>query len=117
MSLALGPVTQLVTQNFYTVRNRTLAWCHRLTLSEEASQVINEITKFNGRHIWPKPSGVRVMYSDASATGYGGYMVERGSLITNGQWSLEEAKQSSTWRELRAVRMVLESFQSKLKHE
>ena len=44
-------------------------------------------------------------------------MVERGSLITNGQWSLEEAKQSSTWRELRAVRMVLESFQSKLKHE
>ena len=75
MSLALGPVTQLVTQNFYTVLNHTLAWCHRLTLSEEASQVIdfwlNEITKFNGRHIWPKPSGVRVVYSDASATGHG----------------------------------------------
>ena len=25
--------------------------------------------------------------------------------------------ESSTWRELRAVKMVLESFQSKLKHE
>ena len=119
--MALGPVTRLVTQNFYAVLNRRLAWCHRLTLSEEASQVIdfwlNEITKFDGRYIWAKPSGVRVVYSDASATGYGGYMVERGSLITNGQWSLEEAKQSSTWRKLRVVIMVLESFQSKLKHE
>ena len=31
--------------------------------------------------------------------------------------SLSEAGQSSTWRKLRAVRMVLESFQSKLKNE
>ena len=37
--------------------------------------------------------------------------------MANGQWSADEAQLSSTWRELRAVRMVLESFQSKLKHE
>ena len=98
-----------------------MTWCHRLTLSSEAYQEINfwlsESTKFNGRHIWPKPSAVRVAYLDASATGYGGYIVEHGNLVANGQWSPDEAAQSSTWGELRAVKKVLESFQSKLKHE
>ena len=95
--------------------------CQKLTLSDGASQEIDfwlsKITKLNSTHIWPKSSAVRVVYSDASATGYGGYMVEHGNLIANGQWSPDEAKQSSTWREPRAVKMVLESFQSKLKHE
>ena len=121
MSLGLGPDTQLMTRNLCAVLNCRLAWCHRLTLSDEASQEIDfwlsEITKFNGSHIWSKPSAVRVVYSDASATGYVGYMVEHGNLIANGEWSPDEAKQSSTWRELRAIKMVLESFQSKLKHE
>ena len=121
MSLVLGPVTHLMTRNLYAVLNCRLVWCHKLTLSNEAYQELHfwlsEITKFNGRHIWPKPSAVRVAYSDASATGYGGYLVEHGNLVTNGQWSPDEVAQSSTWRELRAVKKVLESFQSKLKNE
>ena len=60
---------------------------------------------------------MRVVYSDASATGFGGYTVEHGHLIANGHWSEEEAKGSSTLRELKAVRMVLESFQSKVSNE
>ena len=67
--------------------------------------------------IWPWPSGVRFAYSDASGTGYGGYMVEHGNLVTNGQWSEDDAAQSSTWHELHVVRLVLESFQAKLKDE
>jgi len=43
--------------------------------------------------------------------------VEHGNVVANGQWSPDEVTQSSTWRELRAVRMVLESFQAKLKNE
>ena len=43
--------------------------------------------------------------------------VEHGNVVANGQWSPDEATQSSTWRELRAERMVLESFQTKLKNE
>ena len=121
MSLALGPITRLMTRNLYAVLNCRLAWCHRLTLSGEATQELDfwlsKITNFNGRHIWPKPSAVRVVYSDASSTGYGGYMVEHGNLVANGLWSPNETGLSSTWRELRAVKMVLESFQSKLKRE
>ena len=60
---------------------------------------------------------VRVVYSDASSIGYGGYVVEHGNLVANGHWSASDAKQSSTWRELKAVRLVLESFQSKLENE
>ena len=78
---------------------------------------LDEISKFNGQHIWPKPSAVRVVYSDASATVYGGYTVEHGTMVAPGQWSMEDALQSSTWRELRAVRQVLESFQTKLENE
>jgi len=43
--------------------------------------------------------------------------VEHGNLVANGQWSLEDADQSSTWRELRAVRLVLDAFQKKLMNE
>ena len=121
MSLALGPVTRMMTRNLYLVLNQRIAWCQNLVLTPEASQELTfwmeEITKFNGRYIWPKPSALRVVYSDASDTGYGGYMVEHGNRVTNGQWLEHEAQESSTWRELRAVRLILESFQTFLKNE
>ena len=118
MSPALGSVTRLMTRSLYAALDSRIGWCHKLSLSDEALQEIefwhSEIANFNGQHIWPKPSAVRVVYSDASSTGYGGYVVEHGNLIANGQWSPEEVEKSSTWRELKAVRMVLESFQDKL---
>jgi len=43
--------------------------------------------------------------------------VEHGNLIANGQWSPDEVAKSSAWRELQAVRLVLESFQNKLRNE
>ena len=77
--------------------------------------------QFNSQDIWPKPSTVRVLDSDASVTGYVGYTVEHGSQVVTGQWSNWEAKQSSTftctWREFRAVRLVLELFYFQLKGE
>ena len=121
MSLALGPVTQLMTRSLYATLNNKVAWCQKFSLTPEALDELtfwfNEVAKFNGQHIWPKPSAVRVVYSDASSTGFGGYTVEYGNLIANGQWSAEEVKSSSTWRELRAVKLVLESFQAKLSNE
>ena len=41
-------------------------------------------------------------------------MVEVGPDIAHGQWSQYEASLSSTWRELKAVAMVLDSFAPKL---
>ena len=53
-------------------------------------------------------------YSDASDSGYGGYVVELGRVIVQGQWSALQAQQSSTWRELKAVDEVLRSLADKL---
>ena len=44
-----------------------------------------------------------VIYSDASSTGYGSYLVTIGDYEANGIWSFEESLQSSTYRELQAV--------------
>ena len=115
MSLALGTVTRMMTRNLYVVLNKSVSWYQVVSLTQEALQEVKfwltELVKFNGQRIWPKPSAVRVAYSDASSTGYDGYIVEHGHLIANGMWSDDEIRASSTWRELRAVRMVLESFQ------
>ena len=121
MSLALCLITRLMTRSLYATLNNRVAWCQKLLLTPEALEELkfwfNEVTKFNSQHIWPKPSAVRVVYSDASSTGFGAYIVEHDNLIANGQWLAEETKSSSTWCELRAVKLVLESFQSKLSNE
>ena len=74
------------------------------------------IEKFNGQNMWPGPSAVRVVYSDASSTGYGGYCIEHGYQVAAGQWLPEETLRNSTWRELRAVRVKLKDFGPKLKN-
>ena len=61
----------------------------------------------NSQPIWHIPGAVRVVYSDASETGYGCYVVEHGPCVAHGQWTAEEAKCSSTWHELSAVHLVL----------
>ena len=43
--------------------------------------------------------------------------MEHGNLVANGQWSSGDADKSSTWWELRAVRLVLDAFQKKLMNE
>lgn len=55
-----------------------------------------------------------IAYTDASDTGYGRYMVEHSCHIAHGQWAPTRAEQSSTWRELHAMRLVLKSLVTKL---
>ena len=73
--------------------------------------------KINGQDIWYSPSALRVVYTDASDTGYGGYTVEHGCHVAHGQWLPSKRQQRSIWQELRAVRLVLESLVSKLANE
>ena len=61
--------------------------------------------KYNAQPIWHYLSTVRVVYSDACYTGYGGYLVEHGGCISHGWWSAKEAKCSSTRWELPAERV------------
>ncbi len=101
MSLAFGPVSRLMTRSLYAVLEARHAWC-------------SSLQEYNAQPIWHSPSAVRVVYSDASDTGYGGYVVEHGNCVSYGLWTADEAKQSSTWRELAAVHLVLKSVAPKL---
>ena len=69
MSLALGPVTRLMIRSLYSVLKDRTSWCQKLALSLEALDEVqfwlDNRSQFNGRNIWPTPSAVRVVYSDA----------------------------------------------------
>ena len=121
MGLALGPISRLMTRSMYALLNSRHCWCQTLKPTSEVRQELGfwreQIDHVNGWEIWHSPSAVRVVYSDASDTGYGGFSVEHGCYVVYGAWCAEERRKSSTWRELRAVRMVLESLLPKLKNE
>ena len=118
MSLALGSVARLRTRAMYAVINSCTSWSAFVRLTEEAMLELefwqSNVTVLNTQPIWFKPGATRVVYSDASDSGYGGYSVEVGPNIAHGPWSVHEAKLSSTWRELKAVFQVLRSLAPKL---
>jgi len=118
MALGLGYISNLMTRSLYALLNTCCYWCDSLTISPEARQEllfwVNNLNSLNGQGIWHSPSALRV---DASDTGYGGYTVEHGYHMAQGLWTQEEVSRSSTWRELRAVRVVLESLIQKLKNQ
>ena len=118
MSLAIGSVSRFMTRSMYTLLETRLSWWEMLEITPEARQELEFwkacLADYNCQPIWHSPSAVRVVYSDASDTGYGGYVVEHGSCVAYGQWSEHEALQSSTWRELTAVLRVLMAVAAKL---
>ena len=75
----------------------------------------SDVAALNGQPIWFKSGATRVVFSDASDSGYGGYSVEVGPEFVQGSWAEHEAQLSSTWRELKAVYLVLCSLAPKLR--
>uniref|UniRef100_A0A1X7USH4 Tyr recombinase domain-containing protein n=1 Tax=Amphimedon queenslandica TaxID=400682 RepID=A0A1X7USH4_AMPQE len=118
MSLGLGPIARLHTRGLYRLLNSRFSWFVDLKVSLEAKEELRfwaeKLVLYNGHRFWNAPSAVRVVFSDASGLGYGGYMVEHGCHVAQGQWTEHERGKSSTWRELAAVVRVLGAFASKL---
>ena len=114
MSLALGPVARFMTRSLYGLLDTRSHWGDILLIpvlvADELQFWYHEISGYNNQLVWHSPSAVRVVFSDASDSGFGGYTIECGPQIAHGQWSPEEQKLSSTMRELRAVAEVLSSF-------
>lgn len=64
----------------------------------------------NGRDLSIIEQYSSIVYSDASGTGYGGYVVNVIDNEVMGRWNSVESIQNSTWRELEAVYRVLLSL-------
>ena len=76
MSIALGPVTRLMTRSLHALINTRQSWCQTLVVSPEANAELqfwaSQLENFNGQNIWHSPSAIRLVYTEASDTGYGG---------------------------------------------
>ena len=121
MGLALGPVSGLWTRALYRDILSAEFWSQRITLSPEAAREVefwkDSFHHCNGRPIWDADPKIDVTsYSDASDSGGGGgcYCVNVVGTEVSGSWSEMESRESSTWRELRGVRLVLLSVAEKL---
>ena len=89
MSLGLGSVARLMTRSLYTIINCRTTWNDKVVWTEEAWAEMkfweNNIESLTGKEMRYSAGAVRLMYSDASDTGYGGYTVDVGPRIAQGQ--------------------------------
>ena len=119
MTLGLGPIARLFTRQMYFRIESRLHW-HELVsidpaLLEELRFWLQHLPSFIGYAISRSLSATSIVYSDASDTGYGGYTVQVGDRHKAvGLWSEVDSKLSSTYREMKAILNVLQSFKSLL---
>ena len=122
MSPALGPVANLFTRYMYCFIQSSHSWfADRIMPAEakiELSFWLNNLKPRNGYKMRRNTVTTKVIFSDASEHGFGGYTVTKlGKQIAKGDFSPEEREGSSTLRELLAVKYVLQSFGRLLQNE
>ena len=114
MFMVFGKLTQLMTRFLSIDIVKSPSWNCFITLSRESMQQIvfwRDNLKHKNFRFLNKPTRVTdLVYSDASKTGYGGFCVNSNCGISHGQWSYEESRMSSTWRELKAVHNIMISM-------
>ncbi|CAG2254074.1 unnamed protein product [Mytilus edulis] len=119
MSYVIGNVAYIMSKHLSIDILSMTSWNSCIVLSTE-SLIQIKFWRENLEHVNVKKfssdvSCQSVVYSDASNTGYGGYVVETPFNIAHGMWSECEASKSSTWKELNAVRNILLSMINVLK--
>ena len=126
MRLAIGPVTRLWTRSLYRRIMRARHYGEFLHLDADACRELGFWRdRFSGDAcgtsfpIWPRSAKAEVVtYSDASNWAWGGHLsVDCRQVVAHGNWAAGEQghERSSTWRELRAVRLVLQSTMESLR--
>ena len=86
MGLALGPVARLFSRHLYAVQNNVVCLSEQVSLSHYAlSEIqfwIDNFAELVGQPMWHSSLCIDVIsYSDASSSGWAGYVVQLGSLV------------------------------------
>ena len=123
MYFALGPVARLRTRGLYDFILNRYSWYHRVEWPKLARDEVefwwNCFKEFHKKLFISDPGIIAVVstWSDASDVAWGGYAVHCGDWNAKGNWPAEvvQAGKSSTWRELKATQLVLESLDHVLK--
>ena len=122
MQLAIGPIARLFTRQMYFSVENSTTWDSTAAIDKNLNQEINfwlnNLKKHNGFEIKVNHAISKVVYSDASDTGYGGYAVQKlGNIIAKGNFLPCERNTSSTCRELLAVKFILSSLTTELANQ
>ena len=119
IKLVAGNICLMMTRYMHLAICSRSAWDSYFTLSDsvcnELQFWIDEINNFKVRPLKEHKKFTRVVYSDASATGCGGYTVDICDSIVHMTWSSDDQCKSSAWRELKGVETVLKSSLSHLR--
>ena len=109
LKVPLQGITRLRTRAKFAVINHRQYWSDMLFLTEEAHEKVVFLARAfpPAQYLAHLFFTIRIAFSDGSTTGYGGYSVNVSTSIADGLWSVHEAQQSSTWRELKVVDQVL----------
>ena len=113
-NIVCGSVTKLMTKWCHMAIMSRMTWDSYFVLDTNVLAELNfwqaNLSKLNIRNLRMSHEVNRVVFSDASNSGCGGYVVDvRGSVCYRGWVSGEDTK-SSTWREIMGVFSVLESL-------
>ena len=115
MSIAIAPLVRLFTRHLYRQIESRRAWFEQEEISHDSmSELVfwsNNIDYFNGLSFKPMPTTSKIVFTDASGQGWGGFTLHRlEKLVCHGRFTEGESQESSTYRELLAVKFVLESY-------
>ena len=118
-NLAVGNDTTLMTKSLHMSIVLQSSWDSKFLLPPSVKEELifwkDNVRCLNGRPIGRQFSSSRtIVYSDVSDVGAGGVIKGRDGLICHLHWSHDEARRSSTWRELQAVHVCLSSFSKPL---
>ena len=107
---AIGKVTDVMTKYSHMCVETRSHWDGYVIISDDAKNELqfwlHNLSKINGKPFVNMANCTAEVYSDASGVGYGGYETHTPGSEVWGKWTGVEAKQSSTWRELKTVYLV-----------
>jgi len=121
MSVVVGSIAQIMSRSLSVDIVKAPHWEAYIPLSTESIGQLEfwreNLNAINSKGLLESHKYSKIVYSDASNTGYAGYAVDTVGGVSHGMWSENESTKSSTWRELVAVLRVLNSLSHILKNQ
>ena len=120
LELALGPLTHLLTRQMYSFIGVDPVWDLKRPFGLEVRQEfvfwVSNLPRLDGSAVRLDEARSTILSCDASASGYGGLLSsDSGTEAVRGRFTDQEAKGSSTFRELLAIMYSLDAVAPFLK--
>ena len=120
MAIVIGHVALIMTKSLSVDIYKASTWFSLIILSDESKEQLNfwqqNIRSINRKKMFCINKCSKMIFSDASASGFAGFQVSTVNKVVHGIWSPDEMVKSSTWRELFAVYKVSRSLVDSIKN-